>query len=649
MIATFCRSVVIGPLTSTLVLCGVMASVSMADQKNEPVHDQNSPKPSGGLVGLDGDPLEMLGVRDIASATDAVAVPMRDGVRLSALIVRPKITPDGWKAPTILIKTPYVPAMEFSGALARAVLPRLIREGYAVAVVNDRGTQWSEGEFHMQHNAKQDGYDTVSWLADQPWSNGKVGSFGCSSSAENQWALATMNHPAHKAMVVMSAAAGVGTVPGYRGQGLFYIGGVTPLAWTGWYREYGNQYHPHLPTGITPEERARLAAAYGSRARLSSSGKLTDPADHLPIADILTAVNAPSSEYNHLITLTPTDGDWNYYDFLREGESTHVPGLHIDSWYTFQAYGTAKAFEYLSGNSPNQHLVMGPTSHCRMGTESSNTMVGDRDVGDARFDYASLIVNWFDHWLRGEDNATKDLPKVQYYPLSSDKWRTATAWPVPGAKELKFYLGSEVSANSLFGDGRLDTEQSHAGKPYDQFLADPLHPVPSRGGGCCDPNVAQDQSSLEARNDVLVYTTDPLTKDLDIAGYLGAMLYLASSARDTDIMIKLVDVYPDGRAFNVLDSARRVRYRDGYDAPKRMNPGQIYSVPVDEMVVAARFLVGHRIRIELSGSNFPNFERNLNTGGPNFNETHPVVAINKIYHDSSHRSYITLPVVDYEK
>ena len=309
-----------------------------------------------------------------------------------------------------------------------------------------------------------------------------------------------------------------------------------------------------------------------------------------PALTPLKTVNAPSTEFNHLITLAPTDSDWNHYDFLREGESTRVPGLHIDSWYAIlHAYATTKAFEYLSANSPNQYLVMGPTSHCRMGTESRHTMVGNRDVGDARFDYASLIVDWFDHWLEGEDNATKNPPKVQYYPLSSNKWRTATAWPIPGTQQLKFYLGSAVSANSLFGDGRLDTQQPWGGKGYDQFVADPLHPVPSTGGGCCDANVAQDQSTLEARNDVLVYTTEPLTEDLDIAGYVSAMLYLESSARDTDIMIKLVDVYPDGRAFNVLDSARRVRYRDGYDAPKLMNPGQIYPVPVDEMVVAAHF------------------------------------------------------------
>jgi predicted acyl esterase len=222
-------------------------------------------------------------------------------------------------------------------------------------------------------------------------------------------------------MVIMSAAAGVGNVPGYSGQGLFYIGGITPLAWIWWYAEYGNQYHPHLPSGISPEERARLAAAYGSRSQLTFSGDLANIANHLPSAEILKTINAPSVDFNYLITQTPASDAWDNYDFLRQGQSTRVPGLHIDSWYTFQAYGSTRAYEYLSGNSPNQYLVMGPTAHCKMGSESEHTMVGDRDVGDARFDYESLIENWFDHWLRDEENATRDVPKVQYYPLSSGK------------------------------------------------------------------------------------------------------------------------------------------------------------------------------------------------------------------------------------
>ena len=584
--------------------------------------------------------------------SDAIAVPMRDGVRLSALLVRPVETAKPQKLPTILIKTPYTAAMELQSSdgkpwLDGTVVSRLLKQGYALAVVNDRGTGWSEGEFHPQKEAGNDGYDTLSWIAAQPWSDGKVGTLGCSSSAENQWALSKLNHPAHKAMVLMSATAGVGSIPGYHGQGLHYIGGVPPLPYVWWYLEYGNIHHPQLPAGISQEERSRLAAVHSAQARVPmTQAELAALGDHLPSQDILRAANAPATDFDHLITLAPAAAEWSDYGFLREGDSTRVPGLHIDSWYTFQAYGTLRAFEYLSGNSPDQHLVMGPTAHCGMGSETQQTMVGDRDVGDARFDYASMIVDWFNHWLKDEKNASADLPKVRYYPLSSNHWRTSATWPLPGTKEYKLYLGSAGSANSVFGNGRLDGQARHSGAAYDQFAADPLHPVPSRGGSCCDADAAKDQSSIEARNDVLVYTTDPLAKDLDLAGYITAKLYLSSSARDTDLMLKLVDVYPDGRAFNVVDSARRVRYRDGYGAPKLMSPGQVYPVLVDEMVIASHIPPGHRIRIEISGSNFPNYERNLNTGGNNFDESRPVIAIDRIYHDSSHESFVSLPVSD---
>jgi uncharacterized protein len=645
MIKNFSRLLAAGLTSLALVLVGATASWGMHNTPFASTDDQESDNTGGEGLRRDAEPVDLLGVSELVVTTDAVPIQMRDGVRLSALIIRPKGTSESSKVPVILIKSPYVAASEFRSPLARAVLSRLIRQGYAVAVVNDRGTQWSEGEFHLQRGASNDGYDTVSWLAAQPWSNGKIGSFGCSSSSENQWALATANHPAHKAMVVMSGTAGIGSIPGYREQGIFYAGGVPSLDWTWWYLKSGHQYHPHLPAEIGQEERARLAAVYSSQSRQPSKEDPTGLADTLPSANILKAVNAPSTDFDHLITLSPTDPDWNNYDFLREGESTRVPGLHIDSWYaTLHAYGTTKAFEYLSGNSPNQYLVMGPTDHCDMGTETAKTMVGDRDVGDARFDYASLIVNWFNHWMRDEHNATESLPRVQYYSLSSDRWRTASTWPVPGTSNLELFLGSAGSANSLFGDGRLD-EGRHAGKPYDQFIYDPVHPVPSKGGGCCTSNVAQDQSDVEARNDVLVYTTDPLVNALDVAGDISATLFFASSARDTDVMIKLVDVFPDGRAFNILDTAQRLRYRDGYDSPKLMNRGTIYKVVLNEMAVASHFPAGHRIRLEVTSSNFPNYERNLNTGGPNFNESHPVTATNRIYHDNQHRSFLALPLI----
>src|SRR6266404_3603807 len=328
-----------GLASAALMLCALGASPRAAAQQTQQPDDQATTAAAEELGGSNQDALGILGVKDVAQANVAVAIPVRDGVRLAALILRPKDAPGGTKSPVILIKTPYLAVMELRRPLARAVLSRLIRKGYTVAVVNDRGTQWSEGEFHLQQKAGQDGYDTVSWLANQPWSAGKVASFGCSSSAENQWALATLNHPAHKAMVVMSATAGIGSIPGYREQAIFYTGGVPSLDWVWWYRKFGHIYHPHLPSGIDQEERARLAAVYSSQSEQPFDEDLTVLADHFPSADILKAVNTPSTDFNHLIALSPTANDWNAYDFLREGESTRVPGLLIDSWYaTLMAY-----------------------------------------------------------------------------------------------------------------------------------------------------------------------------------------------------------------------------------------------------------------------------------------------------------------------
>jgi putative CocE/NonD family hydrolase len=626
--------------------CGTGPQPSLASDISSE-HPEAAPDSSAEqLPGPDQDPLKYLEARDIVVAKDAVPVPMRDGVRLSAYVILPKVARPDTKFPTILIKTPYVASIEFWVPLNRIVLSRMIREGYAIVVANDRGTQWSEGEYHLQKGAKQDGYDTLSWIAQQTWSNGNVGTFGCSSSAESQWALATMNHPAHKAAVIMAGPAGVGVIPGFHDQGIFYTGGVPSLNWAWWYLKFGHQFHPHLPNSIPLEERTRLAAAYSSQSRQPIDEDLSLLANHLPSEDILRAANAPTTEFDRLIALSPADSAWMDYDFLRTGDRTRVPSLHIDSWYdTLEVYGTTKAFEYLSGNSPNQHLVIGPTAHCRMGTERQSTMVGDRDVGDARFDYASLIVRWFDHWLRNEGNGAETTPPVQYYSLNSNKWRSAAAWPPRDAKPLKFFLRGRGHANSLFGDGRLDTAPAEVSEGNDQYIYDPSVPVPSQGGGCCTSRVVQDQSNIEARNDVLVYTSSALKKEVEIAGYIRARLFVASSAPDTDLMFKLVDVYPDGRAFNVLDTAQRLRYRDSFEAPRLMEKGRIYQVTLGEMAVASRFPVGHRIRIEVTGSNFPNYERNMNTGGRNFDELTPVTAVTRLFHDSQHASFVEFPML----
>ena len=588
-------------------------------------------------------PLEALGLVGAADLQTVVPVPMRDGVKLSASIILPRGAA-AQKLPVILIRSPYTPSFELSEPLAPPLLSHLVRNGYAIVVVNDRGTQWSEGRYQWLQGANQDGSDILDWITQQEWSNGKVGTFGCSSSGESQPPLATINHPAHKAMVEMAGATATGVIPGYGDQGIFYHGGVPDLAWSWWYHRFGLKDRPLLPPGISQDTRTRIAASFSPEPSFGDVDFLA-LASHLPSGDILKASGIPEAQWDRLIQLTPASREWKEQDFVRVGDRTRVPGLHIDSWYdVIEAYPTVKLYEYLSGNSPNQHLIVGPTAHCGMGTETEATSVGDRTVGDGRFDYVAEIGHWFDRWLK-DDTSAPEPPPVQYYVLNSGQWKTANAWPPPEGKPMRLYFTSGGHANSLSGDGRLIRGPS-SGAAQDEFVDDPAHPVPSLGGSCCSDEVSRDQSGIESRQDVLVYTSDAFRETTRIVGDVVVTLSVSSSAPDTDVMVKLVDVDADGHAYNLTDTATRMRYRKGDGSSVLMQPGQPYPVRITGLVTAMDLSAGHRLRIEVAGSNFPNYERNLHTGGRNFDESTPHIARNRIWHDAHNASFIefeTLP------
>jgi len=583
-------------------------------------------------------PLQLLGLEEIADYQPVVPVPMRDGVHLSANLILPHRA-DGQKLPVILIRTPYTPSAEVSEHLATPLLARLARSGYAIVIVNDRGTQWSEGQYHWLRGANQDGYDIMEWITRQSWADAKVGTFGCSSSAESQPPLATLNHPAHKAMVEMAGATAVGNIPGYHDEGIFYHGGVPDLAWSWWYRRFGLQDHPVLPPGVSQDTRARIAQSYSPEPAYGMADFLA-LASHLPTQDIMRASGAPQTEWDRLIRLTPASREWAEFDFIRDRDQTRVPGLHIDSWYdVIEAYPTTKLFQHLASGSPNQHLIMGPTAHCRMGTETQTTSVGDREVGDGRFDYVTMIARWFDRWLKN-DRSSPELPLVQYYVLNASRWMTADSWPPRGGHAVRLFLRSNGHANSLSGDGRLRDKAPAAAEPADEFVDDPMHPVPSLGGSCCSEQVAREQSGVEARQDVLVYSSDPFAQTTRIVGDVNVTLFVGSSVPDTDVMIKLIDVDADGHAYNLADTATRMRYRNGNQTPALMQPGKTYPVTLTGMVTATDILRGHRLRIEIASTNFPNYERNLNSGGHNFDEIQAELARNRILHSPGNLSFV---------
>ena len=303
-------------------------------------------------------------------------------------------------------------------------------------------------------------------------------------------------------------------------------------------------------------------------------------------------------------------------------------------------------FQYLSGNSPNQHLVMGPTAHCREGTETLETSVGDRTVGDGRFDYVTLVTRWFDRWLK-DDLSAPELPAVQYYVLNSGEWKAADAWPPPGGRPMRLYLSSGGHANSAGGDGTLVARESARGEVADEFIDDPMHPVPSLGGSCCSDQVARDQSAVEARQDVLVYSSDAFSETTRIVGDVTVTLYVSSSAPDTDVMVKLIDVDTAGPC------VQSQRHRIASAVPKRRC--RCPAAAAWEGLSGQTHRHGHGRAISCRDTDcasrwraptFPNYERNLNSGGSNVDETAAHIARTRILHDAHNPSVVefsTLP------
>ncbi len=277
--------------------------------------------------------------------------------------------------------------------------------------------------------------------------------------------------------------------------------------------------------------------------------------------------------------------------------------------------------------------------------------MGERDIGDARLDYDALTYSWFDYFLKGEDNGfLAKTPKVRYYTMGSNKWQSSGTWPPEGAKPVTYYLASGGHANSLNGDGALLPSPEQKDN-FDKFVYDPMNPVPTHGGGFCCMGVdykggAVDQRGLEMRSDILVYSTGSLKEGMEVSGPIDVTLYVSSDAKDTDFTVKLVEVLADGAAYNIDENIQRVRYREGYDKPPVwIEKDKVYKVTLQPMETSNYFAPGHQLRIEVSSSNFPRFDRNLNTGGDNYSESKGEIAHNQVHHSTQYPSSITLSVV----
>lgn len=593
-----------------------------------------------------------------ADFDEFIMIPMRDGTHLYASILFPRGTPRT-QLPAVLFRTPYQirlssipPFYEYDRFADYA--QSFLSHGYAVAFENVRGRFFSEGTYHYLVGSGSDGYDTVEWITRQPWSNGKVGTLGCSSTAEEQHKLNAAHPPGLAAAIPMGSGAGIGRVGPYNEMGNFYRGGAVQLWWIGWYDALGHTYRPSFPPSLSREVLRRLGRFWTLDPIVPSSG-LDTAISILPINAIPAAIHAPPTDVDDFINRLPNDPRWRAVDFGGEEDRYSVPTLLVNSWYDISIGPNTAMYEYQSRHAAtasardNMFMVVAPTPHCEEGQiETEHTMVGARDVGDARFDYVGLTQRWFDHFLRGIENGVTQEPKVRAYVMGANVWRSYDRWPPAQARPVSYYLDSDGDARSLQGNGRLTTAPP-ASSRRDTFVYDPLRPVPSLGGSMCCMGTyrpgAFDQSAIEMRADVLVYTTPPFARTVEVTGPVRTTLYLSSDRKDTDLAVKLLDVYPDGRAFNLDESIQRVRWRAGWDHPVFMDPGHIYRVEVGPLVTSNAFLPGHRLRIEVSSSNFPHFERNLNTGGNNYDERDPLIAHNTIYHDTAHPSAIVVPVI----
>jgi len=629
-------------------------------------------------------------LEDIAIIDRKVMVPMRDGTRMQADIYRPKN--NSKKVPIIFSRTPYnFNFWDLRNGTWRDMGIELdyVKRGYAIVEMNERGHYFSEGNYDILGAPLTDAEDQFNWMGTQEWSNGKIGLIGCSSTAEWQLAAASLDNKYLTTIIPQSFGAGVGKVGPYNEQGNWYRGGAVQMLFIDWIAGEQNQIRPMFPKDAT-------------QAQLIEGAKLFDLAPqvkqiewakaflHLPEQDIIKAAGGPAGIYSDkmpvdtggaMIQRTPSDPAWRKGGLWQSDTMPiHKPGLWFMTWYDVSIGPNLAAYNFVRDDKTNpyrdqQYAVIAPTLHCGYKRATEHTVVGERDMEDARLDYDAMTVAWFDHFLKGEDNGfLEKQPKVLYYEMGLNQWKKSETWPPKGATPVTLTLTSDGHANSLNGDGKLLYEVAKSESPRlkfasteskpsksatdapDAFIYDPMHPTPSYGGNvCCAANTipgnggALDQRQMEMRNDILVYTSDPLEEGIEVSGPITVTYYVSSDVKDTDVTAKLIDVLPDGTAYNLDETIQRLRYREGDDKKVLMESGMVYKVTLTPMVTSNYFGKGHRIRLEVSGSNFPRFDRNLNTGGNNYDETTSVVAHTSIHHSAQYPSSITLTVVSQAK
>jgi putative CocE/NonD family hydrolase len=557
------------------------------------------------------------------------AMKTRDGVTLYADIYRPK-SPD--RFPVILMRTPYDKSADWAVSSVFQMVPR----GYVVIIQDVRGRYTSEGEWYPFKHEQADGYDAVEWAAALPYSDGKVGMMGASYVGATQM-LAAIAQPPHLVAIAPNV-----TASNYH-DGWTYQGGAF------------EQWFDQNWTSQLAQNTLQRLIEQNTNARVGTAAlPLTDyPVfnfGQLPADAQLTAAVAPY--YLDWLAHPDYDDYWKQWSIEEKFSMIAVPMLQVGGWYDIFSAGTlrnymgAKAHGSTEAARTQQHLLIAIGGHAGFGRR-----IGDVDFGPHAVEngYTSVILDWYDFLLKGIKNEFATDKPVKLFVMGANEYRQEDDWPPPQAQRTKYFLHSAGKANSLRGDGALSTSVPKS-EPADAYVYNPANPVPTVGGPlCCDAEHMEpgprDQRSVENRDDVLVYSTGPLARDLEATGPVTADLFVKSSAVDTDFTAKLVDVAPDGFAQDLTEGILRMRYRASPEHAVLMNPGQIYEISLDLWATSNVFLRGHSLRLEISSSNFPRFDRNPNTGEEIRFARNSVSASNTVLHDAEHPSALVLPVI----
>ena len=549
-----------------------------------------------------------------------VETPMRDGIKLASDIWLPE---GSGRFPAIVVRTPYERTMELLAEARPAEMGAYFAgRGYVWIIQDTRGRGDSEGAFHFFRDDGQDGYDAIEWIAKQPWSNGRVCMMGASYMATVQW-LAAREKPPHLVCLASTAAAGRWF------EELPYLGGALQvqfmLGWT--YRTAGKTYAGANAVGLD------WAALYG----------------HRPLLTADEAVGRPIPAWREFLQHPTLDEYWQRIQFEapRDFANLDLPALHITGWFDWDQPGAMFYWRGMRAHSPaakDQYLLVGPWTHPQTWTGGSLSLGEWRFSGASVIDTKPIQLAFFDRYLKGTATAFA-FPRARIYLTGSNEWRDLEEYSPPATVTERLYLHSGGRANTLGGDGSL-SGAAPLSEPPDRYQYDPRRPVPSSVGGA-DPR-GIDHRPIERRDDVLVYTGEPLRDTLVVAGRLFVTVHAATDGRDTDFTAKLLDVFPDGRALKLGPTevgVIRARYRGGYQRTELVQPGAIERYRIELFDVGHAFLPGHRIRLEISSSAFPFIDANTNTGNSPATDTESRIAQQTVYHDRDRPSVVELPVL----